>query len=143
MRVLKRVPVYKSDKKSNITHLKGKSGVYHIFDGNKRVYVGHSSYNLYKTILRHFQEWNDEAQPGRITYVNKRKSRFSVKVWLTNSYDAPILEETHILKYRPRDNKLKIESYSNRQRERVSKRFKKSVPITQQETPEWEKYSYQ
>lgn len=142
MRVLKRVPVYKNDSRSNIIHLKGKSGVYHIYEGNKRVYIGHSSYNLYKTILRHFQSWDDPAQPGRITYANKRKSRYTVKVWLTSAYDAPILEETHILKYRPRDNKMKVDTYSERQRKRVLKRFKKANPIQQQEVPEWDRYSY-
>jgi len=142
MRTLRRVPVYKSDSRTNIRHLQKKSGVYHIFEGNKRVYVGHSSYNLYKTILRHFQSWNDRDQPGRITYVNNRKSRYSVKVFLTSPYDAPILEETHILKYRPRDNKQKIETYSDRQRRRVLKRLKKAKPISQLETEEWKQFSY-
>ncbi len=142
MRALRRVPVYKSDNRTNLTHLIKKKGVYHIYEDNKLVYIGHSASNLYKTILRHFQEWTDTAQPGRITYVNRRKSRYTVKVWLTTAYDAPILEETHILKYRPRDNKMKVDTYTDRQRRRVAQRFKKAVPITQQATPEWEKFSY-
>lgn len=142
MRALRKIAVYKDIGVTNIRHLQEKIGVYHIFEGDKRVYVGHSKYNLYKTILRHFQEWTDREQPGRITYVNNELSRYTVKVWLTSKYDAPILEETHILKYRPRDNKMKVDTYSERQRRRVAERFKNAVGMKKEEVNEWERYNY-
>lgn len=141
MRSLKRVPAYKKNGKTNLLHLKNKSGVYHIYDRDKLVYVGHSGYNLYKTITRHFQSWKNDNQ-RRVTYHNFPLERFTVKVWLTKPNDAQVLEETHILKYRPRDNEMKIKVATDRQRERVQKRFKKAIPIKQKEAQDWEKFSY-
>lgn len=142
---LKRVPVYRENGKSNITHLVKKKGVYFIYDRSKLVYIGHSQSNLYKTILRHFQVWKDQAQPFRVTYAGRNKSRYSVKVYLTNAYDAPILEETLILKHRPRDNKSKVKTYSDRQSRRAMDRYRRSIPRLKKQIEaeeDWKRFSY-
>lgn len=138
---LKRIPVYREDGKTNIAHLSKKKGVYFIYEGSKLVYIGHSRYNLYKTILRHFQEWKDQAQPTRVTYVRKKlRNKYSVKVYLTTAADAPILEEKLILKHRPRDNKNKVSTYSDRQTRRALDRYRRAIPRLKQEIEEEEAF---
>lgn len=85
------------------------SGVYLI--KSKRsgaiIYVGHSSTNLYKTILRHFQTWNDRKQE-RFVY---NKTGYTIRVIFTTPSRAALLEKYLILKLKPRDNKMKYENY--------------------------------
>ena len=133
---LKRRRVYQSFEngrfKSNISDLKGRKGVYQIFDEkNKRVYIGHSTSCLYSTILRHFQTWNQsrfeqlqKINRNRITYESKeQKLSYSVKVTLTNKIDAYPLEQTLIEKYRPRDNSEKISAINEKKKQRMIDRF--------------------
>jgi excinuclease UvrABC nuclease subunit len=85
------------------------SGVYLIKSkrSGKIIYIGHSSTNLYKTITRHFQTWNDKAQQ-RYVY---QKSGYQIRVIFTTPARAALLEKYLIKKMQPRDNKMKYESY--------------------------------
>lgn len=80
---------------------KDKSGVYFIKENGRLVYIGHSGYNLYKTITRHFQQW--DARQQRATYT-PGAAKFEVKAILTSPTEAQILEDQLIKKYNPRDN---------------------------------------
>jgi hypothetical protein len=115
---MKRTPVYKKlpkDGKSGITNLKhlvDKKGVYFIFENTKLVYIGSSSTNLYKTILRHFQKWSDTKQLRRVSYKNKiGRSSFTFAVQLMNTKTAAAIEKKEyylVNKHQPRDNKLNL-----------------------------------
>lgn len=118
--------------RSNIDYLKDQTGVYFIYDDSgKLVYIGHSTSNLKKTIMRHFQQWSlsrfEELQGvsrDRITYTsNKQKRTYKVKAYITKKGDAYKLEQTLIEKYRPRDNKEKLSAISDRQKEVMLQRF--------------------
>lgn len=90
----------------NLPHLKKKgsqAGTYLIkkSGSNKILYVGYSETQLYKTIYRHFQAWNDQAQE-RTTYD---KEGYSVKIFFTTPAKAAKLEQYFIKKYEPQDNK--------------------------------------
>lgn len=98
-------PAYIGDK-STLGPYNGKSGVYLIKEGDKIIYVGKSGYNLYKTISRHFQTWNDRRP--RIVYYNRK---LKIRVILCTSAQADKLEKALILKHNPRDNSVKYESY--------------------------------
>ena len=65
----------------------------------KVVYIGYSASNLYKTIYRHFQEWNDVRE--RIVYA---KVGYLVRILFCSKTQALRLERYLINKYRPRDN---------------------------------------
>lgn len=134
--------VYKDQEtgKTNLTDLRGKAGVYTIWEGSKRVYIGHSRSDLYKTILRHFQEWRDRAQPTRISYRGKlNKHTYRVSGFLTKPTDAIPLETELLLKYRPRDNKGKINDVSRIQRNRAKERMRKAI----NKPPEdWQGFNY-
>lgn len=96
---------------SNIAHLSGKKGIYHIYENSTRVYVGSSTSDLYKTILRHFQQWEDSNQEKRISYKD-RLGKFSYTVQI-EEMDGKTQKEIEnreyqlIAKYQPRDNKLR------------------------------------
>lgn len=89
---------------------KGKQcGVYQIFDNKKLVYVGYSATQLYSTFTRHFQRWDDPRQV-RVTYP--KSENISARILYTNTpRQAEALEKALILKYQPRDNPNKYESY--------------------------------
>jgi hypothetical protein len=140
MRGLKKRRIYKGDGLSNIKHLKGKSGVYFISNRvGDVVYIGHSKTNLYKTIHRHFQQWNDPQQQRK---VYSSKAPYSVKVYLANASDAYVLERDMILKYRPRDNKLKIKAALETRRNEVLRRFSKSKICKDCDVNDFQKFSY-
>ena len=84
------------------------------------VYVGYSATNLYKTMYRHFQNWNDTSQQ-RVTY--KQLSDVFIRVVFCGGQKAALLEEALILKYKPRDNNLKLELYTERQRDKIISEF--------------------
>jgi hypothetical protein len=93
----------------NIGFAKGKSGVYIIKEDGKTVYVGQSQTNLYRTITRHFQDWNDRRSPDRITYRHGlRRHRYTVRVVFVSPARAMKLETMLIKKHRPRDNAAKL-----------------------------------
>jgi excinuclease UvrABC nuclease subunit len=103
-------PYYKSnnlDKCTLKTDYQKKAGVYFIKDNtNTIIYIGHSSTNLYKTIYRHFQEWNDRRQFRHIY----DKYGYTVRVITTTPTQAPRVEAYLIQKMQPRDNEIKYEN---------------------------------
>jgi len=84
-------------------------GVYLIYNDTQLVYVGYSSYNLYKTMYRHFQRWNDPTQV-RVTY-NPNNPNIKVRVIYTTATRSKKLEKAIILKYQPKDNPEKYNNY--------------------------------
>jgi hypothetical protein len=104
------MPVYVDGKpnKNLIRASDKRPGVYLIKVDGKLKYIGYSSYNVYKTITRHFQEWggrfNDQI---RITYP--KTDNVTARVIYTNTGAQAIkLERALILKYRPDDNPNKF-----------------------------------
>lgn len=93
--------------KTNLAWATGKSGVYIIREGLRNVvYVGKSTTNLYRTIMRHFQEWNDRRQPGRISYQDDLTEKvYYVQIILCKPNDIPLYEGALIAHFRTRDNK--------------------------------------
>jgi excinuclease UvrABC nuclease subunit len=85
-----------------------KSGVYLIKKNNKVVYVGEShTNNLYKTLYRHFQLWNDKVPQKRVTFKNDRSSgKIKVRVIITTKNQAVRLQKYLIKKYKPSKNEL-------------------------------------
>lgn len=100
-------PPYTADGKTNFRHINKKAGVYII--KSKRtgdiVYIGHSKTNLYRTMYRHFQSWDDPLQ-RRVVY--KQKNNYLVRVVFTSPARAEKLERGLIAKYKPKDNPYKI-----------------------------------
>lgn len=113
----------KGKQRPNLPHLReGKqAGVYLIKSkrSDKIIYVGYSETQLYKTIYRHFQEWNDRNQ-DRFTY---NKTGYLVRIIFTTPGRAAILEKYLIKKLKPRDNKdkqfINITAASAAQGERI------------------------
>ena len=97
--------------KTNIPGLRSsdkQNGVYIIkkVSTDAVIYVGFSKGNLYKTIFRHFEDWNDK-QRERITY---KKTGFLVRViYCKTATQASILEKRLIDKYKPKDNTIMYE----------------------------------
>ena len=83
---------YLKNGKTAFRHISGKAGVYLIksIKTGKILYVGHSKTDLYKTMYRHFQEWNDNTQV-RTTFANK--NAYTVRVVLTTPARAARLEK--------------------------------------------------
>jgi len=114
MKKSKFLPVYRltdtGNRRTNLSHLQGKAGVYLIKEAGKIVYIGHSTSDLYKTALRHFQSWDDPTQQ-RITYAGQPVEIYTIRIVQTTPKQAPALEKKLILRHNPRDNWQKYESY--------------------------------
>lgn len=96
----KKISPYTPEGKTNFK-LK-KCGVYLIYKDEVLRYVGFSKTNLYKTLYRHFQSWNDKTQ-SRVTYNNLKGIK--VRVIYTNTpKQAYDLEKACIIKLKPKDN---------------------------------------
>jgi excinuclease UvrABC nuclease subunit len=105
---------YKPNGKTMFPETTKKTGCYIIKENDKIVYIGMSKTNLYKTLYRHFQTWH-HSQQEVITYVNKLKSnRYTVRVVYCTPLQAEKLERALIIKYKPRDNWMKYDSYQLR-----------------------------
>jgi excinuclease UvrABC nuclease subunit len=91
--------------------------VYLIYKNNKLVYVGMSQSDVYKTMYRHFQSWEDPFQI-RVTYT--KRMNCACRVVLCTAAQALNLEKALILKYRPKDNPNK---YNNRPVKPTEKRL--------------------
>ena len=91
---------------------RGYPGVY-IVKGKKGgpVYIGHSTYNVYKMLTRHFHAWPDDTQK-RVTYKNRGAYRVRIVLTKTGA-QALRLERALIVKYKPRDNPDKLEKFMN------------------------------
>jgi len=91
-------------------NIQKRPGVYMIYKGEKPVYIGYSGTNLYKTLYRHFQSWNDRTQT-RVVY--RDLSDITVRVVYTHTGNqAAKLEKALIVKLKPRDNPNKYEQYT-------------------------------
>jgi len=100
---------YKDDGSTNLLFCKGKAGVYQIQDENgETVYVGYSGTNLYKTVLRHFQSWEDKTQI-RVYYQYKKS--YKVRIVITTPERAEKLERALIVALKPKDNPNKLKAY--------------------------------
>jgi excinuclease UvrABC nuclease subunit len=122
MKKSKFVTVYDAPKKVSPTvrACVGKSGCYIIKKNNDIFYIGRSGSNLYKTIIRHFQDWKDNTQI-RVTYP--QSLNYTIRVVLCTPIQSLILEKALILKHKPKDNTLKYEAFS----EVVSKAYDSKV----------------
>lgn len=83
-----------------------KSGVYLIFRNATLRYVGYSGYNVYKTLYRHFQSWNDPNQIRSVYSPNDEQIK--VRVIYCNNSKAKKLESALIIKFQPIDNPDKL-----------------------------------
>jgi hypothetical protein len=106
------VKVYEGSK-TNISNLRQKTGIYFIYEDENLVYVGMSTSDIYRTILRHFQEWNDSKQEKRISYKNKRHRYTYHCSFILIEDEATVrnAELSYILTEKPRDNREKYSQY--------------------------------
>lgn len=113
MKVFKFLPPYKENGRTNFPETQNRTGVYLIKENGKIVYVGKSGYNLYKTLYRHFQEWNHKYQEV-ISYKGPMYSRrkYTVRVIYCTPKQANALEKKLIMKYVPRDNTQKYDLFN-------------------------------
>lgn len=118
-------PYDSTGKKTNLSKFVNKAGVYIIKEAGKIIYIGYSASNLYKTITRHFQTWNDRAQQR---FVYNRKN-CTIRIVLTTAKQAAILEEALITKHRPPDNKLKLDLYGERAREKALEAYEEAADL--------------
>ena len=95
--------------KTNFRYTSKKSGVYLIYKNDVLRYVGMSKTDVYKTMYRHFQSWNDPTQV-RTTYNGKSKD-IRCRVVLCTPAQAVRLEKMLILKHKPKDNPNKYLSF--------------------------------
>lgn len=103
VKVTRVIDVYGKQGTTNIAWAKGRSGVYKIFRNKKLVYIGHSTYDLYKTVTRHFQKWDKKQY--RVTYYKEKYSqKFQVQFGLCDAKWAVRLERALIKKNKPKDN---------------------------------------
>lgn len=95
--------------------LQGKRGTYKLYEGKKLVYVGSSNSDLYKTILRKFQEWND-GNRGRLHYdASEKNYRVKAVIMPYASLNQILDAEYHFIqKLKPRDNSPSNYSFYNR-----------------------------
>jgi hypothetical protein len=79
------------------------AGVYFIREDSKLVYIGYSDTNLYRTMYRHFQQWNHRGQEV-ITYASRlNRHRYTVRILITPWREAHKWEARLIKKHKPRD----------------------------------------
>lgn len=114
----KLIPVYKEPGKTNIAFTRHKAGTYLIYEDKQLVYVGYSSYDLYKTCIRHFQRWSAASQfmtflgfTSGVTYFGNDMARYKVRFVICSPDRAERLEKMLIRKYQPRDNTEKYKDY--------------------------------
>jgi len=101
---------YNEKGKTNLKKLTNhRFGVYCIRNKKTQeiLYIGHSSSNLYKTLYRHFQTYNDTHKQFRAYYPNR--NNIEVSVILSRKTHAPKIEMSLIKEYKPVDAVLKYE----------------------------------
>ena len=99
MKISKWFEPYKNGKPTLEYKKTQRPAVYFIRENKKIVYVGYSTTNLYKTMYRHFQKWNDKQQERKV-YDKKTE----VRVIFCTALQADRLETYLIQKLKPRDN---------------------------------------
>lgn len=113
LKISKFYPVYINGKLNKQLRLKpagNQKGVYILKKDSEIVYIGYSGSNIYKTLTRHFQSWDDRTQT-RVTYSKNTNIKARV-IYTTTATQAAKLEKALILKYKPTDNPNKYEQYS-------------------------------
>jgi len=90
--------------------LRGRPGVYIIFDNKAVRYVGYSAHDVYKTMYRHFQRWQDKAQQ-RVTYSPTNNNLTARVIYTNTAAQALKLETAARIKYNPTDNPQKIADF--------------------------------
>ena len=124
----------KGNPKTNLDFLQKKpniSGVYLIKSNRseKIVYIGYSATQLYKTLYRHFQTWNDSQQPRKVY----SKFGYTVRVIATTARRAALLEAYLIKSIQPRDNKDKLELLSKTQETEAAEILQQTPYISKEE----------
>lgn len=123
-------PPYSKEGAANLKHTG--VGAYIIKERDRIVYVGMSAKDVKGTLYRHFQKWTDRrtnwTKKGqnyeRVTYHGKPRENYLIKVIYTpTAATAAMLEEMLILKFKPRDNTLKLELYTAAQILKISDSF--------------------
>ena len=109
------VPVYTINGHNSATILRkqfiNKPGVYFIKENDKLVYVGCSKTSIYLALYRHFQRWNDSRGYPRMTYYYWLElNSYKIAVQTTLPEHAHNVESAYISKYKPRDNKYKLDA---------------------------------
>ena len=111
-------------------------GVYIIYKGATPIYVGFSSYDVKKTMYRHFQKWTDKRHPDnrrgylydRVTYSDRTKIYCQVYICSTPK-QAAALEQILILKLKPRDNTSKIDLFSQSYKREIIDKVKQAKDV--------------
>ncbi len=129
MQKLKFLPPYNKSGKTTFPESIKKSGVYLIKENNRIVYIGCSRKNLYKTVYRHFENWNHPDQDVISFNVNGKK-KYTFSAIYCSVLQAQTLEKVLINKLKPRDNRhthsdLFIDEYGRK----IYKLYKQT-PIT-------------
>ena len=109
MKKTKLLPPYNEGTRQTTFKDRGRPGVYLIYKNGELRYVGMSQSNLYKTMYRHFQNWEDKKQE-RVVY--KYLSGIKCRVIYCTAAQAAKLERALILKYKPTDNPNKLELFT-------------------------------
>lgn len=136
--VYRELPTSRSNGKTNIAWTRGQKGVYIIKENGKVVYVGSSRSQLYKTIIRHFQKWDDPRQPDRITYqTGLNKHRYTIRIIIADVRRIPLLEKGLIEKYKPRDNKF-VEELDLKEEEKARDIVAQYEEANTDYPPEWD-----
>lgn len=100
MKVSRAKPAYKDGRPTFKT--RRRPGVYLIYVNGILRYVGYSTYDVYKTMYRHFQSWRDSTQT-RITYPRSPDVKIRV-VYTNTAKQAAVLERALRIRYQPTDN---------------------------------------
>jgi hypothetical protein len=134
MKQSKAIPPYNKLGRANYPS-RGKSGVYIIYENDKPVYVGYSQNDLYKTMYRHFQNWNHTGQEV-VTYLSLMdKNKYTVRVIYCTPKQATSLEKQLIIKHQPRDCENKYQGY-------MPDRYDKDVILTYAKTGKSSNFSF-
>ncbi len=111
MKVFKFLPPYDDKGKCTFKKSVNRSGVYLIKEDGVIVYVGYSGTNIYKTLYRHFEMWRHPLQEVTTYQTELKRRKYTVRIIYCTKQQAVALEKKLILKYKPRDNSMKYESY--------------------------------
>ena len=119
---------YTTKGRTNFRWTYGKTGAYIIKSKktNQILYVGYSAYNLYRTLYRHFQSWDDPSQ-HRATYG---KHNTKVQVILSPASKAHELEIELVKRKNPRDVQYKYKGQT-KMNPSINKSYKeaKNIPF--------------
>jgi hypothetical protein len=120
MKVSRAKPAYKNNRPSFKT--RRRPGVYMIYVNGVLRYVGFSTYDVYKTMYRHFQSWQDSTQ---VRIIYPRHPEVKIRVIYTNTpKQAATLERALRIKYQPTDNPQQlIDVEPTRQEQKIYDKF--------------------